>query len=251
MPFFIFEHEVGKVALTHHYPLTSTLYIDMGCCCSKPKPVRPAGPIITTLRFSLEGLNYTLTAIVPADSIHGSFKGKRYEITVLEHSVDRGCCGGRCCTCCKCCDKHKTKAENLWTEIDYTGQFLNGKPHGRGVLTETMSTGKVTRFYLEFEKGDPRHCVKTCTDGSGFRGQLHYTDGYRHGAKISSTGDVRVGKFILASDIIMDGKTGKQRLFDVFGVHNIYRLHSGTDDVSQIYDSADDVMSATKGMLVE
>ena len=217
----------------------------MGCCCSKPKPVRPAGPIITTLRFSLEGLNYTLTAIVPADSIHGSFKGKRYEITVLEHSVDRGCCGGRCCTCCKCCDKHKTKAENLWTEIDYTGQFLNGKPHGRGVLTETMSTGKVTTFYLEFEKGDPRHCVKTCTDGSGFRGQLHYTDGYRHGAKISSTGDVRVGKFPTSN--ALGALTGKQRLFDPFGTHDLLHKYDGSDDVSDIQDAEPEVKIATQG----
>ena len=220
----------------------------MGCCCSKPKPAPSAVPIITVIKFRLEGLDYSLTGIVPP-GIHGTFNGKRHERDQTTAHVDRGCCGGRCCTCCKCCDKHKTKAENLWTEIDYTGQFLNGKPHGRGVLTETMSTGKVTRFYLEFEKGDPRHCVKTCTDGSGFRGQLHYTDGYRHGAKISSSGDVRVGKFPTSNTLGVS--SGKQRLFDLFGVHNIYRLHTGTDDVSQIYDSADDVMSATKGMLVE
>ena len=206
----------------------------MGCCCAKPKIAPSAGPTIIVIKFKLEGLDYSLKGIVPP-GIHGTFNGKRHERDETTAHVDRGCCGGRCCTCCKCCDKHKYSSENLWTEIDYTGQYLNDKPHGRGVLTETMSTGKVTKFYLEFEKGDPRHCVKTCTDGSGFRGQLHYTDGFRHGATISNTGDLRVGKFPESNTL--SASSGKQRLFDLFGMHNLLSSSSSDDDGSELYDT--------------
>ncbi len=89
------------------------------------------------------------------------------------------------------------RTERSGVEVVYTGKFLNGSFHGRGVMEGTADDGHPVRLDGEWRYGmfwSGKDCSGYTDDGSYFEGA--WDDGYpSEGRLVSSDGDVYTGKF--------------------------------------------------------